>query len=198
MMKMCKRMICLVLLAVMALALVACGKEEKPMRVEVEIEVAEYGTIRLKLDREKAPITVDNFLKLVEEGFYNGLTFHRAVEGFMIQGGDPNADGTGHSAERIKGEFAENGVENPISHTRGTISMARSEDPNSASCQFFIMQENGFSLDGKYAAFGTVTEGMEVVDAICNDIKPRHTNEIGVILDKERQSVITEIRIIED
>ena len=197
-MKMCKRMICLVLLAVMALTLVACGKEEKPMRVEVEIDVAEYGTIRLKLDREKAPITVDNFLKLVEEGFYNGLTFHRAVEGFMIQGGDPNADGTGHSAERIKGEFAENGVENPISHTRGTISMARSEDPNSASCQFFIMQENGFSLDGKYAAFGTVTEGMEVVDAICSDIKPRHTNEIGVILDKERQPVITEIRIIED
>lgn len=197
-MKKCKKMLCLVLLAVMTLSLAACGKEEKPKRVEVEIEVADYGTIKLKLDREKAPITVDNFLKLVEEGFYNGLTFHRVVEGFMIQGGCPEGDGTGKSAERIKGEFAENGVENPISHTRGTISMARSEDPDSASCQFFIMQENGFSLDGKYAAFGYVTEGIEVVDAICGDIKPRHTNEIGVILDKERQPVITEIRIIED
>lgn len=197
-MKKCKKMLCLVLLAVMTLSLAACGKEEKPKRVEVEIEVADYGIIKLKLDREKAPITVDNFLKLVEEGFYNGLTFHRVVEGFMIQGGCPEGDGTGKSAERIKGEFAENGVENPISHTRGTISMARSEDPDSASCQFFIMQENGFSLDGKYAAFGYVTEGIEVVDAICGDIKPRHTNEIGVILDKERQPVITEIRIIED
>ena len=196
-MKMCKRMICLVLLAVMTLALVACGKEEMPKRVEVEIEVAEYGTIRVKLDREKAPITVDNFLKLVEEDFYDGLTFHRVKEGFMIQGGDPNGDGSGYSDERIKGEFAENGYDNPISHTRGTISMARSEDPNSASCQFFIMQENGFSLDGKYAAFGTVVEGMEVVDAICSAIKPRHTNEIGVILDKARQPVITEIRIVE-
>ena len=196
-MKMCKRMICLVLLVVMAFALVACSKEKKPMRVEVEIEVADYGVIRVKLDREKAPITVDNFLKLVEEDFYDGLTFHRVVEGFMIQGGDPNGDGTGHSEERIKGEFAENGYDNPISHTRGTISMARSEDPDSASCQFFIMHENGFSLDGKYAAFGTVVSGMEVVDAICSDIKPRHTNSVGVILDDARKPVITEIRIVE-
>lgn len=196
-MKTWKRVICLAMLAVMTLMLAACG-EEKPKRVEVEIEVAEYGTIKLKLDREKAPITVDNFLGLVEEGFYDGLTFHRVVDGFMIQGGCPNGDGTGSSDERIKGEFAENGVENPISHTRGTISMARSEEYDSASCQFFIMQENGYSLDGKYAAFGYVTDGIEIVDEICDDIKARHVNQMGVIQDKDRQPVITTIRIIED
>ncbi|MDE7105559.1 MAG: peptidylprolyl isomerase, partial [Anaeroplasmataceae bacterium] len=112
------------------------------------------------------PITVKNFLKLVESGFYNGLTFHRIIEGFMIQGGDPLGNGTGGSKDKIKGEFAKNGIDNPLLHTRGVISMARSMFPDSASSQFFIMHRDAPHLDGSYAAFGAVTEGIEVVDKI--------------------------------
>ncbi|MDO5136723.1 MAG: peptidylprolyl isomerase, partial [Eubacteriales bacterium] len=137
-----------------------------------EIEVKDYGTIQVELDGDQAPLTVANFIKLVKGGFYDGLTFHRIIEGFMIQGGDPLGNGTGGSDENIKGEFASNGVKNDISHTRGTISMARASDPNSASSQFFIMHQDGTYLDGEYAAFGHVTEGMDVVDAICKDAKP--------------------------
>lgn len=132
----------------------------------VEITMQDGGVIKLQLDREAAPITVENFEKLVSEGFYDGLTFHRAVDGFMIQGGDPNGTGTGGSKEQIKGEFAQNGWDNPISHARGVISMARSQNPDSASSQFFITNGDATFLDGSYAAFGTVTEGMDVVDAI--------------------------------
>lgn len=132
----------------------------------VEITMQDGGVIKLQMDREAAPITVENFEKLVNEGFYDGLTFHRAVDGFMIQGGDPNGTGTGGSKEQIKGEFAQNGWDNPISHARGVISMARSNNPNSASSQFFITNGDATLLDGGYAAFGTVTEGMDVVDAI--------------------------------
>ncbi len=137
----------------------------------VIMEVKDYGTITIELYPEKAPITVANFKKLVGEGFYDGLTFHRVMEGFMIQGGDPKGDGTGGSAQNIKGEFSINGVQNDIKHVRGTISMARQSYPyDSASSQFFIVHEtsqnNSYSLDGKYAAFGQVTSGMEVVDAI--------------------------------
>ena len=158
------------------------------------IEVQGYGTIKVGLDANAAPITVANFKKLVNEGFYNGLTFHRIISGFMIQGGDPNGDGTGDSSEKIKGEFTANGVNNNLKHTRGAISMARSSENDSASCQFFIVHEtsstNSRSLDGKYACFGYVTEGMEVVDAICANVTPTDSN--GTV-EKAQQPVITSI-----
>ena len=163
----------------------------------IVIEVKDYGTIKVALDAKKAPITVKNFKKLVESGFYDGLTFHRIMSGFMIQGGDPEGNGTGGSEETIKGEFLQNGVKNDLSHTRGAISMARNGyDMDSASSQFFIVHEtsqrNTYSLDGQYACFGYVTEGMEVVDAICTDAKPTDNN--GTI-PKENQPIITKIYI---
>ena len=132
----------------------------------IEIKMKNGGIIKLELYPDKAPKTVANFEKLVGEKFYDGLTFHRVISGFMIQGGDPLGNGMGGSEENIPGEFAANGFENPIRHERGVISMARSNDPNSASSQFFIMHADGFFLDGNYAAFGKVVEGMDVVDAI--------------------------------
>ena len=132
----------------------------------VLIEMENGGIIKLALDREAAPLTVANFEKLVSEGFYDGLIFHRVIRGFMIQGGDPLGNGMGGADKNIKGEFAQNGVKNPLRHTRGTISMARAWDPNSASSQFFIMHEDAPHLDGAYAAFGHVVEGMDTVDAI--------------------------------
>ena len=135
----------------------------------VQMDIAGYGTIILELDPEAAPLTVANFVKLVDEGFYNGLTFHRIIDGFMIQGGDPRGNGTGGSAETIKGEFQANGWTNPLKHERGVISMARSSQPNSASSQFFIMHQAAPHLDGQYAAFGRVISGIEVVDAICRN-----------------------------
>ena len=131
-----------------------------------KIKVKDYGTIEVELDGDTAPITVANFIKLVNEKFYDGLTFHRIMSGFMIQGGDPLGNGTGGSDETIKGEFSSNGVENNISHKRGVISMARSSDPDSASSQFFIMHQDSTYLDGEYAAFGKVTKGMKVVDKV--------------------------------
>ena len=131
-----------------------------------EIQVKDYGTITVELDADTAQITVTNFVNLAKDGFYDNLTFHRIMDGFMIQGGDPNGDGTGGADQTIKGEFSSNGVENEISHTRGTISMARAQDPDSASSQFFIVQEDSDYLDGNYAAFGHVTSGMEIVEQI--------------------------------
>lgn len=160
----------------------------------VEINVKDYGTIKVELDGDVAPITTANFLKLAGEGFYDGLTFHRIIDGFMIQGGDPKGNGTGGSDETIKGEFKENGVENSISHVRGTISMARSQDMDSASSQFFIVHEDSTHLDGKYAAFGTVTEGMEIVDKICEDTPVEDSN--GTVL-KENQPVIESVKVID-
>ena len=133
----------------------------------VQMDIAHYGTIIIELYPETAPITVANFVELVNEGFYDELTFHRIISGFMIQGGDPKGNGTGGSVQTIKGEFAQNGVDNPLKHERGVISMARSSMPDSASSQFFIMHEDAPHLDGSYAAFGRVLTGMEVVDAIC-------------------------------
>ena len=159
-----------------------------------EIEVKDYGTIDVELDADTAPITVTNFVKLAQEGFYDGLTFHRIMDGFMIQGGDPNGDGTGGSKENIKGEFSNNGVDNDISHTRGTISMARASDPDSASSQFFIVQADSTFLDGDYAGFGHVTEGMDIVDKICEDAKP--TDDNGTI-PSDQQPVIEKITIID-
>lgn len=157
-----------------------------------EIQVKDYGTITVELDADTAPITVINFVNLAKDGFYDNLTFHRIMDGFMIQGGDPNGDGTGGADQTIKGEFSSNGVENEISHTRGTISMARAQDPDSASSQFFIVQEDSDYLDGNYAAFGHVTSGMEIVDQICKDVPVEDDN--GTVK-AENQPVIEKITI---
>ena len=157
-----------------------------------EIQVKDYGTITVELDADTAPITVTNFVNLAKDGFYDNLTFHRIMDGFMIQGGDPNGDGTGGADQTIKGEFSSNGVENEISHTRGTISMASAQDPDSASSQFFIVQEDSDYLDGNYAAFGHVTSGMEIVDQICKDVPVEDDN--GTVK-AENQPVIEKITI---
>ena len=202
------------LMMVMVLTMAGCGgsSEEAPAEEPAETEQAEepaaepigihhaeivikdFGTVKVELDGDKAPITVQNFMDLANAGFYDGLTFHRIMEGFMIQGGDPNGDGTGGSDKNIKGEFAANGVNNDISHKKGVISMARAQDPDSASSQFFIVQEDSEFLDGQYAAFGHVTEGMEFVDIIAKEAKPIDDN--GTI-PKEEQPVIETIRIID-
>ena len=130
------------------------------------IEMENGGKMTLELYPEKAPITVDNFVKLAKSGFYNGIIFHRVIAGFMIQGGDPTGTGMGGPGHTIKGEFAANGVPNDLKHTRGVISMARAYDPNSAGSQFFIMHADASYLDGQYAAFGKMTEGFDVLDEI--------------------------------
>lgn len=160
----------------------------------IKIKVKDYGTISVELDADVAPITVTNFVDLAKDGFYDGLTVHRIISGFMIQGGDPLGNGTGGSDKTIKGEFSENGVENSISHVRGTISMARSQDYDSASSQFFIMHKDNPGLDGQYAAFGTVTKGMEVVDKICEDTQVEDEN--GTVA-AENQPVIKSIKVID-
>ena len=161
----------------------------------IKIEVEDYGDIEVELDADTAPITVTNFIKLVKDGFYDGLTFHRIIDGFMIQGGDPLGNGTGGSDEKIKGEFAKNGVENNISHKRGVISMARaSYSMDSASSQFFIVHEDSEFLDGSYAAFGHVTSGMDVVDKICEKVEVVDDN--GTTL-KKNQPIIKKISVID-
>ena len=132
------------------------------------IEIRKFGTIEVELYPDVAPISVENFVKLAKKGFYNGLTFHRVINGFMIQGGCPKGNGTGGPGYSIKGEFAANGINNPLKHTRGVISMARASDPNSAGSQFFIMHKDAPYLDGQYAAFGKTIKGIEVVDAIAS------------------------------
>lgn len=191
------------------LAVTGCQKQEEPTKEpeqkqekasedllsgthHVEIQVKDYGTIAVELDADTAPITVTNFVNLAKDGFYDNLTFHRIMDGFMIQGGDPNGDGTGGADQTIKGEFSSNGVENEISHTRGTISMARAQDPDSASSQFFIVQSDSTFLDGDYAAFGKVTEGMDIVDEICKNANP--TDDNGTVKADE-QPVIDSIQI---
>ena len=155
-----------------------------------EITIRDYGTIRLELDADAAPLTVANFIRLAQEGFYEGLTFHRIMDGFMIQGGRP--DGTRNPVPTIPGEFSQNGVDNPISHVKGVISMARSGDPNSASSQFFITVGDATYLDGSYAAFGRVTEGLEIAEKIAKDARPVDNN--GTI-PAEEQPVIERIII---
>lgn len=157
-----------------------------------DIEIADYGTITVQLDQKSAPITVANFVSLAESGFYDGLTFHRIMKDFMMQGGDPYGNGTGGSDTTIVGEFAINGYDNNLSHTRGAISMARSMDYDSASSQFFIVHADSTFLDGQYAAFGYVTEGLEVVDAVCESAQPVDDN--GTI-EADAQPVITSITI---
>ena len=160
----------------------------------VQIDVQDYGTITAELYGDAAPITVNNFIELANSGFYDGLTFHRIISGFMIQGGDPLGNGLGGSDKEIKGEFAQNGVQNDLKHTRGVLSMARSYLPDSASSQFFIMHQDAPHLDGAYAAFGKVLSGMEVVDAICQNTPVTDRN--GTV-EKANQPVITSIKQIE-
>ena len=158
-----------------------------------EIEIENYGTVAVELDGDTAPITVQNFMDLANAGFYDGLTFHRIIDGFMIQGGDPEGNGTGGSGKNIPGEFTANGYDNNISHVKGVISMARAQDPDSASSQFFIMVAEAPHLDGQYAAFGHVTSGQDVVDKIAADAVPLDDN--GTIA-PEDQPVIKSIKII--
>lgn len=179
----------------------ASGQENDAAEVEylsgkytVDIVMKDKGTIRVELDADAAPITVTNFVKLVEEGFYDGLTLHRIIDGFMMQGGDPTGTGMGGSSQTIKGEFAANGVENNLSHTRGAISMARSQKNDSASSQFFIVHEDSTFLDGQYACFGYVIEGIEIVDEICENAIVEDGN--GTVL-PENQPVIESISLVE-
>lgn len=157
-----------------------------------DIQIKDYGTVTIKLDQKTAPVSAANFVALANDGFYDGLTFHRIIKDFMMQGGDPNGNGTGGSENNIVGEFSENGHKNDLSHTRGAVSMARSSDNNSASSQFFIVHKDSTYLDGQYAVFGYVTEGMEVVDEICESAEPTDNN--GTI-SADAQPVITSVKI---
>lgn len=176
-----KKLLTILCSLVLCISLFGCQKETKDYIAKIEVK--NYGTI-----------TVQNFVNLAESGFYDGLTFHRIIKGFMIQGGDPNGNGTGGSDKNIKGEFKDNGVKNNIKHKRGVISMARSSDYDSASSQFFIMQEDQDSLDGQYAAFGHVTKGMKIVDKICEEADPMDDN--GTIAES-KQPVIKTIKVSE-
>lgn len=191
----------LLIITLILIAAVGCSKKENKMdnkylsgKINVLMQVKDYGDVKIELDADTAPITVTNFVNLVKNKFYDGLTFHRIMDGFMIQGGDPNGDGTGGSDETIKGEFEANGVKNNISHKRGVISMARSMNNDSASSQFFIVQQDSTFLDKQYAAFGHVTSGMDVVDKIAKDANP--TDDNGTIPENE-QPVINYIKVID-
>lgn len=196
-----KKIIAILSAAILTLTFCGCSKRQSEFDSDTGsgygthhavITVKDYGDIKLVLDGDTAPITVKNFVELAKSGFYDGLTFHRIIKGFMIQGGDPKGNGTGGSDKTIRGEFSKNGVENNISHKRGVISMARLQDNNSASSQFFIMHEDGDYLDGSYAAFGHVTEGMDVVDKIAENTPVTDSN--GTVL-KENQPIIEKIVI---
>ena len=200
-----KKSIILVVVAVLIIvglffASITFGKKEKDYKEIardklVKIDIKDYGTILVELDYDAAPISVENFIKHVEDKFYDGLTFHRIMEGFMIQGGGYTESGERKTANTIKGEFKLNGVDNPLSHKRGVISMARGQDYNSGSAQFFItVEDKEESLDGRYAAFGKVLSGMEVADKIVEDANP--TDDNGSINLDERP-VIEKIRLID-
>lgn len=204
-----KKFISLVLCAVILLGFSACSDENEGNTGEtgtgntgasgetvmIEMEIEKFGTIKLELYPDVAPITVENFVSLAKDGFYDGLTFHRIYPGFMIQGGDPEGTGRGGSGKTIKGEFSSNGVNNTLSHERGVISMARSKSPDSASSQFFICHQNAAFLDGDYAAFGKVTEGMDVVDAI-TEIECTYNGE-SVNTKPVEPPVIKTVRVID-
>ncbi len=184
--------------AVLMLLLSACGQGDSSGAAPAKdgigvhhavITVKDYGDIQIELDGDTAPVTVQNFMDLANAGFYDGLTFHRIMDGFMIQGGDPNGDGSGGSDQTIQGEFSSNGIENAISHKKGVISMARSQDPDSASSQFFITVADSEFLDGDYAAFGHVTAGQEVADKIASDAKPLDNN--GTIAPEDQPVIVT-------
>lgn len=204
-----KKLLCLCLLSLLSLGLLAaCGKKKTEDNPNMNSEnylsgtyyalmsVEDYGDIYLELYADLAPATVTNFVNLVNDKFYDGLTFHRIIENFMMQGGDPKGNGSGGSKYTVPGEFFNNEFDNPISHVRGAISMARTpDDYNSASSQFFIMHEDNAGLDGDYAAFGQVVGGMKIIDAICTGVSVEDDN--GTVL-KENQPVITFIRMIDE
>lgn len=199
-----KKLICtLTAVFLLSFALSSCSGGSKSESSEtvsgvgkhhITITVKNYGTIFAELDGDSAPITVSNFIKLAKDGFYDGLTFHRIMTGFMIQGGDPDGNGMGGSDKTIKGEFSANGVNNKLSHTRGTLSMARARSYDSASSQFFIMQKDNTGLDGNYAAFGHVTEGMDIVDKICADTPVQDDN--GTV-NKADQPIIEKVTVVD-
>ena len=170
----------------------SASKDNQNNTIQVVMDIENYGEVTIELYEDVAPETVANFVKLVESGFYDGLTFHRIIDGFMVQGGDPNGNGTGDSKETIIGEFSSNGFKNDLKHEDGVISMARAKDPNSASCQFFIMVASSPHLDGNYAAFGRVIDGLEHIHKIAKDAKPIDNN--GTIL-PDQQPVINSIKI---
>lgn len=180
-----KRIISLALVALtlvlMVCAFSSCKKDPYEVTHRATIVIKDYGTIELELYGNAAPITVANFEKLANEGFYEGTTFHRIMSGFMIQGGGFTEDGLYKDADNIKGEFPSNGVDNPILHDRGVISMARASENDSASSQFFIMHQNSPHLDGDYAAFGKVTSGIGVVDEICYEIEQGYNGAVNVL-----------------
>ena len=184
-----KKMIALLLCAVLPLCLFGCGKEtlDESAVYYADIQIRDYGTVTVKLDQKAAPITVENFVNLANQGFYEGLTFHRIINGFMMQGGAAE-----NPPDNIVGEFSSNGYDNPLEHTRGAISMARTMDPDSASSQFFIVHQDSPYLDGQYACFGYVTEGIEIVDEICENIV--NTDGNGGVAESN-QPVITAITI---
>ena len=195
-----KRLLKLVsVILVLSITLLFFASCDMNNRYIVDINVKDYGTIRVELDADSAPITVRNFVSLVEAKFYDGLTFHRIIDNFMIQGGCPKGDGTGHAEKYIYGEFLKNGYyNNNIRHDRGVISMARGTKYDSASCQFFITNAAAnASLDGLYAAFGYVISGMNVVDAITRDKAPLGVGNDGAIKDKTQQPVIESIVIVD-
>lgn len=199
-----KKTIKIVFVSMLLVILGACGSKAPTEVPEdnnllsgkhtVEIKVKDMGSIEVEIDADIAPITATNFIKLTKDGFYDGLTFHRILSGFMIQGGDPNGDGTGGSKDTIVGEFSQNGYENNLLHTRGVISMARSNDKDSASSQFFIMHGDSSHLDGSYAAFGKVTKGMDIVDKIATSAKP--AGDDGFV-EKAQQPIIEKISVKE-
>ncbi len=182
----------IIILFVSLILLTGCGDEVQNPIVTMEIE--DYGVVTIELYPDMAPNTVANFVNLIEEGFYDGLTFHRSVPGFVLQGGDPDGDGTGGPGYTIKGEFSSNGyTKNTLSHTRGVISMARSQDNDSAGSQFFIVLDDSatYSLDGLYAGFGRVTEGMDIIDEIVANEKI--ANDVTGAL--EENVVITKVTV---
>lgn len=187
-----KKIIAFLLCAVMAMSLFGCKKDtvDKDTVYYADIVIEEYGTITVKLDQSAAPVTVENFVNLAKDGFYTGLTFHRIINGFMMQGG-----ASANPPESIVGEFSSNGHDNPLEHTRGAISMARSNMPDSASSQFFIVHQDAPHLNGKYACFGYVTEGMEIVDEICGNVV--NTDGNGGVAESD-QPVISSITIREE
>ena len=187
-------LVLIVVLALVAILVPKSDEDKKSDTVLAIMTIKDYGDIVLELDRSNAPITVDNFVNLANSGFYDGLSFHRIIKGFMIQGGDPDGDGYGGSSNTIKGEFEANGVKNKISHVRGTISMARSTEYNSGSSQFFIVQEDKTYLDGNYAAFGKVTSGMDIIDKVIEDFG---TVE-DVTLEEGKRPIIEGIHIVEE
>lgn len=187
----------LITLGIVLFIVISCFLTGKNTKVEtdylkgkynIEIKIKDYGVIDATLDADNTPITVTNFIDLVKSGYYNGLKFHRIINGFMMQGGE------GENRKTIKGEFSSNGINNKISHVRGTISMARSSSPDSASTQFFIVQSDSTYLDGNYAAFGTVTNGMDVVDKVCEFAIVEDDN--GTVSD-ENQPIIEYIKVID-